>query len=94
MKRATITVTDDLEPALEAFLRDQEIKPSLTRLLQIALREFLMSRGYLRPAVERASRPPSAPSREAQQAPAPPPQPSQTTVRPFRPSEETDATLL
>ena len=95
MRRATITVTDDLEPALDAYLRDQEVKPSLTRLLQTALREFLASHGYLRPSVKHVSRPPvsAAPERQSPAA-APRPAVPQPTVRPFRPSEETDTTLL
>jgi hypothetical protein len=95
MKRATITVTDDLEPALEAYLRDQEIKPSLTRLLQMSLREFLTSRGYLRSPAKRSSRPSSPPPRERQSpSTATRPPAPQTDIRPFRPSEETDTTLL
>lgn len=47
MKRATITVTDDLEEALEAYRRDQEVVPALTAVAQAALREFLAGRGYL-----------------------------------------------
>lgn len=47
MKRATITVTDELEEALEAYRRDQEVPPGFTAVTQAALREYLMSRGYL-----------------------------------------------
>jgi hypothetical protein len=95
MKRASITVTDDLEPALDAYLRDQEVKPSLTRLMQTALREFLTSHGYLRPAAKPASRPVFPPARERQPpVAASGPTAPQPTVRPFRPSEETDTTLL
>lgn len=46
MKRATVTISDQLEPALAAYLKDQEVAPSLTRLLQTALGEFLSARGY------------------------------------------------
>ena len=46
MKRATITISDKLEPALAAYLKDQEITPNLTRLFQTALEEFLSVRGY------------------------------------------------
>lgn len=94
MKRATITVTDDLEPALDAYLRDQEIKPSLTRILQSALQEFLMSRGYLRPPVKRSRRPSLPLAPETRRVAAPRPPAPQAEVRPFRPSDETDATLL
>lgn len=41
MRRATITIPDDLAADLDAFLADQEPKPSLTRLMQAALRRFL-----------------------------------------------------
>jgi hypothetical protein len=95
MKRATITVTDDLEPALDAYLRDQEIRPSLTGLLQIALREFLTSRGYLRSPAKRPTRAPSASAPERQSPATTAPSPArQPEVRPFRPSEQTDTTLL
>lgn len=54
MKRATVTITDDLEKALEAYRRDQEIPPGLTAVMQAALRECLAGRGYM----ARASRNP------------------------------------
>jgi hypothetical protein len=47
MKRATITVSEDIEQALEAYRRDQEVPPALTAIAQAALREFLAERGYL-----------------------------------------------
>lgn len=40
-------MTDDLEEALEEYRRDQEVPPGLTAVAQTALREYLMSRGYL-----------------------------------------------
>jgi hypothetical protein len=49
MKRATITITDDLEAAVAAFQRDQEVPPALTAVAQAALREYLTERGYLSP---------------------------------------------
>ena len=95
MKRASITVTDDLEPALDAYLRGQEVKPSLTRLLQTALREFLTRHGYLPPPAKPASHSPSpsVPQRQSTITTSRPSAP-QTGARPFRPSEETDTTLL
>ena len=50
MKRASITLSDDLQSALEAFLRQQKTSPALTAIVQSALREYLASRGYLPPA--------------------------------------------
>ena len=47
MKRATITLPDDLEQALEAYQRDQDVPPTLTATTQAALAEYLASRGYL-----------------------------------------------
>jgi metal-responsive CopG/Arc/MetJ family transcriptional regulator len=48
MKRATITVPDDLADALDQFRDAQETPPTLTTLMQTALREFLQERGFLR----------------------------------------------
>ena len=50
MRRATITVSADLEDALAAYIRDQEAAPSLTAVVQTALRNFLSERGYLSPS--------------------------------------------
>jgi hypothetical protein len=50
MKRATITLSNDIEEALEAYRSDQEIPPALTAVAQAALREYLAERGYLHPA--------------------------------------------
>ena len=47
MKRATITLTDDLDAALDAYARDQDVSPALTAVVQTALRGYLMERGYL-----------------------------------------------
>jgi hypothetical protein len=44
MKRATITLTDELEAELEAYRAGQEVPPSLTSLVQVALRSFLAER--------------------------------------------------
>jgi len=48
MKRATITIPEDLAEALENFLRAQEARAPLTAVVQAALREYLAERGYLR----------------------------------------------
>jgi hypothetical protein len=49
MKRATITMTDELERAITAYQQDQEVPPALTAIAQAALREYLAERGYLSP---------------------------------------------
>lgn len=47
MKRASVTINDDLEKALEAYRRDQDIPPRLIDIMQAALTEYLEGRGYL-----------------------------------------------
>jgi hypothetical protein len=47
MKRASVTITDDLEKALEAYRRDQDIPPRFIDVMQAALMEYLEGRGYL-----------------------------------------------
>lgn len=47
MKRATVTIADDLAEALESFVRAQEVPPALTAVVQAALRQYLTDRGYL-----------------------------------------------
>ena len=42
-------MSDEVEEALQAYLRDQEIPPTLTAVAQAALREYLAERGYLSP---------------------------------------------
>jgi hypothetical protein len=46
MKRATVTTPDDLERAVEAYMRDLEVPPALTAVMQITLREYFSARGY------------------------------------------------
>jgi len=48
MKRATVTIPDDLADAVETYVRDQEAPPPLTAVVQAALRQYLIQRGYLR----------------------------------------------
>jgi hypothetical protein len=48
MKRATMTLTDDLADALETYVRAQEVRPTLTAVVQVALREYLAERGFLK----------------------------------------------
>jgi metal-responsive CopG/Arc/MetJ family transcriptional regulator len=48
MKRATMTFPDDLAEALENYVQSQEAPPSLTTVVQAALRQYLGERGFLR----------------------------------------------
>jgi hypothetical protein len=41
MRRATITLTDELERAVEAYIEAQPAPPTLTAVVQAALRDFL-----------------------------------------------------
>lgn len=50
MKRTSVTIADDVERALEAYGRDQDIPPRLVDVVQAALREYLAGRGYLPPS--------------------------------------------
>jgi hypothetical protein len=50
MKRATITIGEDLEKALTLYTSRQEVAPSFTSLVQAALREYLARRGAAAPA--------------------------------------------
>jgi hypothetical protein len=55
MKRATITIPDDLEAALNRHLSRQDASPSLTAIVQVALRDYLRNaeleaRGYRPPS--------------------------------------------
>ena len=43
MKRATITIPDELEAELDAFLAGGEPRPSITGVIQSALRAILMN---------------------------------------------------
>jgi hypothetical protein len=49
MKRATMTLPDDLADALEKYVKAQEAPPALTTVVQAALREYLRERGFMRP---------------------------------------------
>jgi hypothetical protein len=48
VKRATITLSDDLEEAIERYVDAHEARPPLTAVIQVALRQYLTDRGYLR----------------------------------------------
>jgi len=47
MKRATMTLPDDLAEAVDSYRQSQEAPPSLTTVVQTALREYLGQRGFL-----------------------------------------------
>ena len=48
MKRATVSLPDDLAEAVESYTRAQNVPPALTAVVQTALREYLRERGFLR----------------------------------------------
>jgi metal-responsive CopG/Arc/MetJ family transcriptional regulator len=48
MKRATLTLPDDLAQAVDEYVQAQEAPPALTTVMQTALREYLRERGFLR----------------------------------------------
>jgi hypothetical protein len=48
MKRATVTLPDDLAEAVDNYARAQNVPPALTAVVQTALREYLRERGFLR----------------------------------------------
>jgi len=50
MRRSTVTIPDDLAKAVESYVRAQEARPALTTVVQVALRQYLTERGYLRAA--------------------------------------------
>ena len=47
MKRSTITLPAQLAEAPDAYVKDQEVSPSTTAVVQAALEAFLIERGYL-----------------------------------------------
>lgn len=46
MRRASITISDGLESALERYRKDLDAPPSLASVVQAALGEYLEERGY------------------------------------------------
>lgn len=48
MKRATITLPEDLAEAVDRYVGAQEAPPTLTAVVQSSLREYLRERGFLR----------------------------------------------
>ncbi len=50
MKRATVTLPDEIEQALDIYLADQPLPLALTAVVQAAVKEYLIERGYLPPS--------------------------------------------
>jgi hypothetical protein len=46
MRRATVTISDELEASLDAYTRQQDAVPALTAVVRAALREYLDRRGF------------------------------------------------
>ena len=47
MKRATVTIPDDLARAVDNYVQAQDAPPALTAVVQAALRQYLEERGFL-----------------------------------------------
>jgi metal-responsive CopG/Arc/MetJ family transcriptional regulator len=47
MKRATVTIPDDLAAALENYREAQGTPPSFTAVIQAAVRQYLAERGFV-----------------------------------------------
>lgn len=47
MRRVTITIPDELEQALIEYQHAQDVPPSLTAIVQTALRNYLATRWYI-----------------------------------------------
>jgi hypothetical protein len=47
MKRATITIPDELQQALETYQRDQQAAITLAMIMRAALHDYLAQRGYV-----------------------------------------------
>jgi Arc/MetJ-type ribon-helix-helix transcriptional regulator len=57
MRRVTVTVPDELEHELERYIERQATAPSVTTIVQVALREFLAAQALRERHYERATRP-------------------------------------
>lgn len=71
MRRATITLPDDLEAEIERFLSEQDPQPSLTSLVQTAVRRYLdeaeWSKRRFRPPAEPLAITPASEGSEREQ---------------------------
>jgi hypothetical protein len=47
VRRATITLPDEIDSALEAYLQERDAPLTVTAVVQSALREYLAARGYI-----------------------------------------------
>lgn len=47
MRRATITLPDDIDAGVQAYQRSLDTPPTLTSLVHAALRSYLAERGYM-----------------------------------------------
>jgi hypothetical protein len=47
MRRATVTIDDEIEPSLDAYMQQQEVVPALTAVVHAAIKEYLARRGFL-----------------------------------------------
>ena len=47
MRRATITLPDDLAKAVDNYVKAQDAPPALAAVVQAALRQYLGERGFL-----------------------------------------------
>jgi hypothetical protein len=52
MRRATITIGDEIEAQLDAWMLRQDAVPPLTAVVQTALKEFLAHRGFGMPSAK------------------------------------------
>ncbi len=50
MRRATVTIDSNLDEALRNYVSGMEAAPTLTAIVQAALREYLVRRGALAPS--------------------------------------------
>ncbi|HXW14752.1 MAG TPA: hypothetical protein VEN79_09610 [Terriglobia bacterium] len=48
MKRATVSIPDDLAKAVDSYVQAQDSPLPLTTVVQAALRQYLTERGFLR----------------------------------------------
>jgi hypothetical protein len=46
LRRATLTISDEIEANLNAYIREREGSSTLAAIVQAALREFLARRGF------------------------------------------------
>ena len=52
MRRVTIVISDEIEAGLDAYIRQEKASPSLAAVMQAALQEFLLRRGFIPDARE------------------------------------------